>query len=397
VGAVVDSEPRRRSPEPRTSRGILGSLAADSGHPWTEALKLDLLLHLGAFPLAYLGNLLVTHLRSEPAPAFWHIWVRWDVPLYLGIARHGYAGPHSLPHTVAFFPFLPLSLRIFLRAGMSGAGAGLLVSGVALLVALAYLYRLASEVWPGTGRRALLYLCIFPMAVFLVAGYSESLFLAGAIPSFYYARHERWLVVAPFAAVSVGTRFAGIFVLLGLGVCFLQQRRFDARRIGQVTVAFVFALLPLVGFALFLWKAKGTPLAYFNAERLGWGRYFSWPLSSFFRTLHHHAVPTLNSRIWDAAWRVEIVAAAIGVVFTIWAIRRWELAWAAYMAGTLGTLMFSSLYFSIPRMLLSLFPIPMLLAQYSLNHPKTHPYIVVGMGASAAIGTIVFTHGTWFF
>jgi hypothetical protein len=396
VRSVVDSEAGVDAAL-GTTRGHLGAWIADSGRPWLEAIKYDLLLHVIAFPVAYFGNVVITHLQNEHAPAFWRIWVRWDVPLYLGIARHGYAGPDSLPHSVAFFPLLPLVLRFLMKPRVPGVAAGLITSAASLLVVLAYLYRLANDVWPGTGRRALLYLCVFPMSVFLVAGYSESLFLAGAIPAFYYARHERWLLVAPFAALSVATRFAGIFVILGLGVCFLQQRRFDKGRIVSAAGALGFGLLPLVGFAAFLWKVKGTPLAYFNAQRLGWGRYFSWPLTSFFRTLHHHAVPRLGSRIWDAAWRVEIVAAAIGIGFTLWAIRRWQLGWAAYMLGTLGTLMFSSLYFSIPRMLLSLFPIPILLAQYTLGRPRVHRYLVTGMGTIAVIGIVTFTHGTWFF
>lgn len=377
--------------------GWAARLRFDSGNPWLEALKLDLLLHLIALSVAYVGNLLIARAQGRASPGFWHIWWRWDVPLYLGIARHGYAGPHSLPHSVAFFPFLPLVLRGLLRVGIPGVGAGLLVSGVALLVALAYLYRLAGDVWPETRRRALLYQCIFPMAVFLVAGYSESLFLAGTIPAFYYARRERWPAVAPFAALALGTRFAGIFVLFGLAVTFLQQRRLALRRIAEVAAALAIGAIPLIGFGIFLWRVKGTPLAYFNAERLGWGRHFSWPLTSFLRTLHHHRYPNHGSRIWDAAWRLEIVAAFIGIAFTIWAIKKWELGWAAYMAGTLATLMLSSLYFSIPRMLLSLFPIPMLLADYDQRNPRVRPYLVGAMGTLAVLGTVVFTHGTWYF
>jgi hypothetical protein len=395
--SIVDPKTSAVSVRRRTdSRGV-GRLWTDSGQPWIEALKFDLLIHLIAFPLAYVGNVVIARAQSDLSPGFWHIWSQWDVRLYLGIARHGYTGPLALPHSVAFFPFLPLALRSLIGIGVPGVGAGLAVSGLALLVVLAYLYRLANEICPGSGQRALLYLCIFPMAVFLVAGYSESLFLAGTVPAFYYARHERWPLVAPFAALAVGTRFAGIFVLFGLGVCFLQQRRFTARRIAEVTVALGVGLAPLVGFAIFLWRAKGTPLAYFNAERAGWGRHFSWPLTSFIRTLEHHAAPAHSSRIWDTAWRIEIIAAFIGVYFTVWAIRRWELGWAAYMAGTLGTLMLSSIYFSIPRMLLSLFPIPLLLAEYAGTSPRIRPYLAVGMGAIAALGTVVFTHGIWFF
>jgi Mannosyltransferase (PIG-V) len=397
VTSVVDPETRAVSlPSSRTTRG-LGRWWTDSGKPWSEALKFDLLIHAVALPLAYLGNVVIARLQSRSSPGWWHIWSQWDVPLYLGIARHGYTGADALPHSVAFFPFLPLALRALIRAGLPGVGAGLLISAIALLVVLAYLYRLANEFLPGSGQRALLYMCIFPMAVFLVAGYSESLFLAGVVPAFYYARRERWLLVAPFAALAMGARFAGIFLLLGLGVCFLQQRRFTARRIGEAVAALAIGAAPLIGFGIFLWRAKGTPLAYFNAERAGWGRHFSWPLTSFIHTLQHHAEPGSGSRIWDAAWRVEIVAALIGICFTVWAIRRWELGWAAYMAGTLGTLMLSSLYYSLPRMLLSLFPIPLLLAEYAVSRPKVRPYLAGGMGAIAALGTVVFTHGTWFF
>jgi hypothetical protein len=59
--------------------------------------------------------------------------------------------------------------------------------------------------------------------------------------------------------------------------------------------------------------------------------------------------------------------------------------------------MLSSLYFSLPRMLLSLFPIPLLLADYAAARLKIRPYLAGGMGAIAAIGTVVFTHGIWFF
>jgi hypothetical protein len=392
----VDLEASAASLHQSRTRSLSG-LWVDTGESWIEALKFDVLIHAVALPLAYLGNVVIARLQSRALPGWWHIWSEWDVPLYLGIARHGYTGPQALPHSVAFFPFLPLALRGFIRAGFPAVGAGLLISGIALLVAFAYLYRLANDFRPGSGQRALLYLCIFPMAVFLVAGYSESLFLAGVIPAFYYARHERWLLAAPFAALAVGTRFAGIFLLFGLGVCFLQQRRFTARRIGATVAAMAIGLAPLIGFGIFLWREKGTPLAYFNAERAGWGRHFSWPLTSLIHTLEHHAQPGHGSRIWDAAWRVEIVAAFIGVCFTVWAIRRWELGWAAYMAGTLATLMLSSLYFSIPRMLLSLFPIPILLADYAGTRPKIRPSLAVGMGAMAATGTVLFTHGTWFF
>jgi hypothetical protein len=48
-------------------------------------------------------------------------------------------------------------------------------------------------------------------------------------------------------------------------------------------------------------------------------------------------------------------------------------------------------------MLLSLFPIPLLLADYATQHVKIRPYLTCAMAGIALTGIIVFTHGTWFF
>ena len=128
-------------------------------------------------------------------------------PLVPRVAEFGYTDPNTDPHSTVFFPLLPLLLRALHTVGLSYLVAGVIISTAASIVAGAYLFQLAEdEMGEGSGRRALLYMLLFPTAVFLIAPYSEALFLAGAIAAFYYARSGRWLLVALPGAVAVGAR-----------------------------------------------------------------------------------------------------------------------------------------------------------------------------------------------
>jgi hypothetical protein len=327
---------------------------------------------------------------------FLSIWNRWDATLFLRVAAFGYTGPQTDPHATAFFPLLPLLLRGASDLGINPVAAGLAISAVASLVAFVYLFRLAEEeMGEGTGRRAVLYLALFPTAVFLVAPYSEALFLAGAIPAFYYARRSRWSLVPLPAAVAMGARFAGCFLLLGLLVEFLSQRKFSARRVRTAAIALAIGALPLAAYSWFLYRVKGDALYYFVDQRAGWGRLLTSPLQAFRATWD-----TWNSgqpTNWIFAWRVEILAAGIGVGFVLWALAKREWGYAAFMGAMMASVMVSSWYFSIPRMLLSLFPIPLLLAGFTRRSGTRHEILVVLLASLATLGVIVYTHGAWFY
>ena len=84
----------------------------------------------------------------------------------------------------------PLDLA---RVGFPHVSAASIVSAVAGAVAVLALRRLGDlEVGPGAGNRAVLLLVLAPPAVFLAAPYTESLFLAFAIPAWLAARRGQW-------------------------------------------------------------------------------------------------------------------------------------------------------------------------------------------------------------
>ncbi len=300
-----------------------------SQRAWAESIRLALLSRLGFFTVGLAVSwLLIAGTTGAPPTGFEEMWRRWDAHHFLTIAQYGYTAPESDPHATAFFPAFPLAVRPLLWVGASPVLAGLLVSAVASVVAGFFLFRLAEEeIGEGAGRRALLYLTIFPTAVFLIAPYSESLFLAGAIAAFYYARRHRWHLVAVPAAVAMGARAAGLFLIFGLALEFLRQRNFSFERTANAAFSLIVGLLPLLAYGAFLARATGDPFKFLVHQREGWGRTFVGPVQSFMNTWNTWDVGTHPTN-WLLAWRLEIVAAFVGLAFVLWALWRREWGYA---------------------------------------------------------------------
>jgi hypothetical protein len=382
------------------ARGAPAQARADAPQPvrrtpWREAATLVAVTRAAVLVVAAAAAWYLADSTGPLKEGFLDIWTRWDARHFAQVAEFGYTDPRTDPHATAFFPLFPLLVRALSVSGIDQIAAGMVVSFGASIVACAYLYRLADEeIGPGAGRRAVLYLLLFPTAVFLTAAYSEALFLAGAIPAFYYARRDRWPLVALPAAVAVATRFAGVFVILGLGVELLTRRRpRRARRHGLLALGA--ALAPLVAYGVYLAAIKGNPFYFIIDQREGWHREPTNPITSFVRTWETWGSDQPTN--WIFAWRVEIVAAIVGLALVGWALKKREWGYATFMGATMAVLLSSTWYFSIPRMLLSFFPAMLFLAEWARGGSQRHELLVASLAAVAGLGVVVFTHGAWFY
>ncbi len=139
------------------------------------------------------------------------VWQRWDACWYTKIATYGYEPGEN---AVAFFPLFPALIR---TVGTDVALAGLVVSAVAYIAAMIGLHRLITmDFDAGVARRTAFYLSIFPSAFFLLAPFTESLFLALSVWTLYAARRRVWLAAAAFGALAALTRVQGIVLCLPL-------------------------------------------------------------------------------------------------------------------------------------------------------------------------------------
>jgi hypothetical protein len=374
---------------------------------WGEASAIVIASRVVFFAIALAGAALLNPDEFE-RPSFLQMWARWDALHYIDIARHGYTGLGIDPNQTAFFPFFPLLIHAISSIGIDAVTAGLLVTGAASLVAASYLYLLAGEdsdakSADNAGRLAVVYLVTLPTAVYLIAPYSEAVFLAGAIPAFYYARRSEWTKVALPAAIAVGTRVSGVFLLIGLAVEFIRQGRYSQRYVLHAGAALAVAALPLFAYATYLGIAKEDPLDFLHAQGRGWDRSFTSPISALTATWHVFWDGRLGGLSVTAGpryvWFGELAAAFVGCAGTVWALRRREWGYAAYMGTTMAALIMSGTTFlSLPRMLLALFPIPVLLANWSVDRPLRVYAILFVLLPLTTLGVLIYALGTaWFY
>ena len=334
------------------------------------------------------AGLLVMTLLGVAAGEYVDKWRLWDAELFVTIAEHGYDGePGTRPDVglPAFFPGMPLALRAVHFVVPDWSAAGLIISLVAGAVAMVALAKLA--VLEGArGWAAVLALVLFPTAVFLTAGYSESLFLAFAIPAWLAARQQRWPAAAVLAAGASCVRITGLFLAVALVVEFWQRRQ-PVRRAPWLVVPF----LPLVAYSYYHFTRTGDWLAWKRAQEAGWGRELVWPWDAWTVT-------------WQAAmgegeaavpFRMEIAGAVVAVAALVWllVLRRWSEA--VYVGLQAAALMVSAYYLGLPRSLLLWFPLWVVVAGVATRRPWLLVAYGLVSGPLMVLNTIRFLSGAW--
>jgi len=201
-----------------------------------------------------------------------------DSVYLLGIARDGY---HAEPvfrafRDWAFFPLYPLVTRAFSVLTLGElALAGVLVSNLAFVAALAVLYALAiRHLEHDRAVRSLAFLALAPGAVAFAMAYTDSLFLLLAAGAFLAAEQRRWWMMAVLYGLATLTRLQGI--LLGIPLAILiagsNMPTPDGWRsliAWRTTRLAWLATGPLAFgvFAAYLGTTFGDPLGMFTAQR----------------------------------------------------------------------------------------------------------------------------------
>jgi hypothetical protein len=320
------------------------------------------------------------------------VWARWDSDWYLLIAREGYAdSPSSTP---AFFPLYPALVG---GVGRLLAGhyvlAGVLLSLAACAVAFVLLHRLALERLGTDGaRRAVLYLAVFPTALFLGAVYSESLYLALALAAFLLAERGRFLGAGAATGLAMLTRPVGIALLPAL---VLIAWRAPERRRALAGVAVAVPLAALYPLALALWI--GEPLAPLRAQEGIWERTLSWagPLGGLW-----HGVAALADTTPERTFALNLQQLAFTLLFLALAAAAWRRFGAAYGLFALVSL---AIPLSLPaedfpllsmsRFGLVVFPLVLALAALTTARPRLHEGVVAV--SSLLLGVAVVQWALW--
>jgi Mannosyltransferase (PIG-V) len=300
------------------------------------------------------------------------VWARWDSVFFLRIAEHGYDDASA-----AFGPLYPglvwLVGHLFFGQYVL---AGITVSLAAALGSFVLLYRLAEErLGDGGARRAVLYLAVFPMALFLQAVYSEALFLLLVLAAFMLAERRRFGAAGLAAGLAILTRIVGVALLPSL-VLLAWRHRNRARALAGVALALpVAAVYPLL-----LWQQIGDPWAFVHAEDR-WHRHFSYagPLGGIWEALTRWTPPGAGVNHAIAVNAEALVLLAVFLALTVIAWRRFGAPYGLFAAVSLAIpLSFPSSRWpllSLPRFGLVVFPLFLALAVLG-GRPRVHAAIV---------------------
>jgi hypothetical protein len=378
--------------------------------PWPfarEALHVVVALRAGFMMLAVLAWFLFPKntggafaFFTQPDFDVWHnrmlgMWSTWDASWYMQIAERGYLAD---VRSLAFFPLYPALVGVAGRLlGGGYLAAGLLISTALTGLALTVLHRLvAFDFDARLARRTVLYLCVFPVAFYLFAVYTEALFMALVLLCFLAMRVWRaWWWAGLFAALAALTRGPGALLIIPLAwewgrlqwlsvegaenQSALWRARVSAL-LRPAALAIALPLLAVIGWGLYQQVILNVPADAALQAQAYWQRSFEWPWVTVIDSLKVFFAPGANGlpvfnpswdmpdHLLDATFLVTGLVLLLAASWECWQ-RRLPLSYLLYMApGMLLPLLTPVLHqpaLSYPRFSLVLFPIFILLARSS--------------------------------
>ena len=330
------------------------------------------------------------------------VWGRWDAEHYIGIATNGYAGTE-----MAFFPLYPLLIRLIGALTGNHLVAGLLISSTAGFYGLLFFYKLVEHQYDRhVAHRAAFYVSIFPTAVFFSAVYSESLFFALTVSSFYYIRERKWVTAGAIGFFAALTRVEGVLLAVPFLIEWLTMvlsaapspraalsAAFKAPITAIVRPAIGLVLVPLglATYMAYLWILRGDPF-YFSTVQRHWNRHLAPPWQSVAHALTligHTAIPQVAvNNVLEVAFTALMVGTLIA------GFRRVRPSYSVYMALSILVPMSTSSLMSMPRFALVLFPMFVMFALWGAR-PSANNAIVAFSLPILGLYTVLFADWYW--
>jgi Gpi18-like mannosyltransferase len=328
---------------------------------------------IGTFLIAYVSYVILQDKYPDSVISIWNV---WDTHHYIAIAQHGYTSSTVDERylQIVFFPLYPYAVKIFSFVFREYVLSALLVSNLAYLGAVIYLFKLVSlDYGIEDSFRSVIYLSIFPTAYFLHAAYTESLFIMLSIAGFYYARKGNWILSGTVGMLAAATRITGIILLPILLIEYLQQKGFKLKEVRKDILWLSIIALGLIFYLILNYITFGNPFRFLEIQNAHWAKHLDFPYKGF--------LDALGSIFWRkprdamlAGWG-EITFAFLGLALTIYSFFRIRLSYSLYALATWLLVTSTWFWLSIPRYTLSMFPIFIVLSL--LGRRREVNYLVI--------------------
>jgi Gpi18-like mannosyltransferase len=320
---------------------------------------------------------------------------KWDSPHYMFIAENGYVNEGDPANFIVFFPLYPLLVRLITFDFAYINLSGLIVSNAFSVIAVVYLFKLARlDYSDSVAKKAVLYLSVFPTAYFLSAVLTESLFLALVIASLHYARNAKWPLAGFLGLFASLTRIAGLLILPVLVVEYFHQKEW---KIKAANLKLFWTSLPVSGFLAYLiinYQVTGGFFTFMEIERVHWYQTLDpvGGLSGALGWLVSNEFPR-NLTLGYA----QVIFAVFGLLMVLAGYKaKLRPSYQVYLLLTWMLSVSTGFWISVPRYVLTMFPMFTILALYSQKRVVTTIAVAI---SSAALGyfTWLFASGIWAF
>jgi hypothetical protein len=276
--------------------------------PWWKAalitLPTFLVTRLLMLILTYFGGILFNVQSNSSFPltlqSILYYWYQWDAPRNLTIAAQGYTNPADttifpLYPTLVHFISSPLHLDTLIT--------GMIISNLALFGAMIVIYRLVdNEFDAGTAKRCILYITLFPTALFFFTAYNTALLLFLIVTTLYLLRQGSWWLAGCIGGLAALTDLTGslLFIIFLCEFCRQQGPRLrqawsNRERSAQVILASPLLASILIPFGLLIYayslsKPFHDPFIFLHPSAANQPGLFGGLITAFH---------TLSSGSWD--------------------------------------------------------------------------------------------------
>lgn len=369
------------------------------------SVRLFIIWRVAIFVFIFIGTLYVplqqNHIGGgiktyNENPLFWSM-ANFDGEHYMSIAAHGYK---PLQHF--FFPIYPMLVSLF---SLSDTPFGLaltaqVISNVSLVFALVGLWKLIKLDYSAKiSRYTLLFLLLFPTSFYFVAVYTESLFLAVIVWSFYFARKKNWLLACVLAGVASATRIIGLVMLPVILIEWHQSSK-ENREL-KTLLLLPICLTGILAYMLFLYYQTNDFFAFKTSLQMVYGEQRSDTLVLLPQVLYRYIFKIFPNMNWlylhgSFSLLLEFLSAMLFLVLTLYSAFKMRLSYAFYMAAGYVIPTLSGSFSSMGRYVLVLFPGFIIMAVLVSRMRKRFQYLTLGlMIVLLAVTTALFSRGYW--
>lgn len=328
-------------------------------------------------------------------PLFWGN-INFDGEHYLALAQNGYQ-----PLTYFFFPLFPYIIRFLTSSKdiLLLAETGLVISNLSFLIALLGIYKLVKlDFKDNIAKLVIILLLIFPTSFYFGAYYTESIFLALIIWSFYEARKGNFFLASVTAALASATRIVGIILFFSLFIeYFLNNRR---RVFNSALSIILISPLGLIIYIYYLFRQTGDPLIFLHEVSI-YGQQRSSTLILLPQVLYRYVfkiLPAINYSDFANIFTtyLEFGIALLFLTLIIYSFWKLKLSYAIYALLSFLIPTLAGSFSSMPRYALAIFPVFILSAIYIEKIPKIYKYFLFSvMLILMSIATALFWRGYW--